>query len=332
MNKKISSIIQYAVLVFIGGLLIYFSIKRTSVSKEEIIQAFSQANWFWITISLIISFFSHFARAYRWNYLLENYGHRVDVFTSTASVLIGYLANYGLPRMGEISRCAVVSKYNKIPVDIALGTVIAERVIDLILMFVVFLLVVNFQYHDLQALLNMYVLSPLNQKFQNVNWSIVLVAGLLFVAVLFWIMRKKSSSSSLMDKVIQFVQNLFRPLLGIHKLKRPVGFGIWSLTIWLLYFLSMYTCALSLNATEHLGVYKILVLFLFGTVGVIVTPGGIGAYHFLVTEILLFYGVDKASAVVFPWIIWGTQFILILISGGFSFILLPLYHSKKINS
>lgn len=119
--------------------------------------------------------------------------------------------------------------------------------------------------------------------------------------------------------------------MEIHKIKRPLGFWIWSLIIWLMYYLSMYTCALAMPSTEQLGILKILVLFLFGTVGVIVTPGGIGAYHFLLTEILLYYQLDNASAVAFPWIIWGTQFILILISGGLSFILLPVF-AKNLNN
>lgn len=329
MDKKTKSFIQYVVLLSVGGLLIYLSIKRTAVSKEEIFNAFSNANWFWITVSVIISFFSHFARAYRWNYLLENYNHQTDLPTSLASVFIGYLANYGLPRMGEISRCAVVNKYNKVPIDIALGTVIAERVVDLLLMFVVFLLIVFFQYADLESLLQQYIIYPLQMKMQHTNWTLLVIVMIAGLGILFFLLsRKKNNSASLMDKILSFIQNIIRPLLSIHKIRRPVGFWGWSVVIWCLYFLSMYFCALSMSATEELGVLKILVLFLFGTVGVIVTPGGIGAYHFLITEILIFYNVDKASAVAFPWIIWGTQFLLILLAGGLAFVLLPVVHSK----
>lgn len=330
MTKKLSSFIQYVVLLLIGGILIYLSIKKTSVSKEEVFKAFSTANWFWVIISIIISFSSHFVRAYRWNYLLENYGHKVDLPTSLSSVFVGYLANYGLPRMGEVSRCAIVSKYNKIPMDTALGTVIAERIMDLILMLVIFILVVLFQYDDLQLLLNKYLITPLGEKLNLTN-IIYLIIGFLFLITLIYFMKQKKTTSekSVFDKVIQFIQNLFRPMTQIHKMKRPLGFLLWSLVIWILYYLSMYTCSLSMESTNHLGVYKILVLFLFGTVGVIVTPGGIGAYHFLLTEILIFYNIDKASAVALPWIIWGTQFLLILLSGGLSFILLPIIHSKN---
>jgi hypothetical protein len=124
------------------------------------------------------------------------------------------------------------------------------------------------------------------------------------------------------------IQNLTKPLLSIHKIKRPIQFWGLSIGIWLMYFLSMYFCAWALPSTEGISFLKIMVLFLFGTIGVIVTPGGIGAYHFLITELLLFYHVDKASAVAFPWLVWGTQFLMVLILGGLSFILLPIIHKK----
>lgn len=332
MRKNLKSLIQYLILLSVGGALVYLSFRKTSVSREEVLSAFSNANWFWITVSLIISFLSHYARAYRWNYLLENYQYKTDILTSLASVLIGYLANYGLPRMGEISRCAVVNKYNKIPMDIALGSVIAERIIDLLLMFVVFLLVILAKYEDLHSLLNIYIVVPLHEKLQNFNVTHLFI--LMLVTITFTVLiqiKKKNKPESWLNKVITFIHNLLRPLLNIHKLKRPIGFWLWSLLIWLMYFLSMYTCALSMDATEHLGIWKVLVLFLFGTVGVIITPGGIGAYHFLITEILLFYQVKEASAVAFPWIVWGTQFLLIIFSGTLSFILLPIIYSKNDN-
>jgi uncharacterized protein (TIRG00374 family) len=332
-NDRLKKIIQYVVLLAIGGLLIYLSIKRTNVSNEELINAFKSSNIWWITVSLIVSFASHFARAYRWNYLLENYNYKVDIFTSTSSVLIGYLANYGLPRMGEISRCAVVAKYNNVPMDIALGTVIAERVVDLLLLFIVFMLVILFQWNDLQLLLNKYILDPLSQK---ISLPYLIIALILIIAsIIIWMkIRKKTDENSNQDfisKILKVINNLIQPLLSIHKIRRPVSFWMWSIVIWLFYFLSMYFCALSMDSTENLGGFKILVLFLFGTFGVIVTPGGIGAYHFLLTELLLFYQIDKASAVAFPWIIWGTQFLLILITGGLSFILLPFINSKTKN-
>ncbi len=331
MQSSVKKIIQYIILLAIGGALIYLSIQRTQVSKEELYKAFQNTNKIWILVSLLVSFFSHLVRAYRWNFLLENYQLKTDLFTSTSSVFIGYLANYGLPRMGEISRCAIASKYNKIPIDIALGTVIAERVVDLLLLFTIFIFVILFQFQDLQTLLNKYILIPLSEKFSGQNVFYLLLIILFFVFVFFILMKRKKSTSEtpLFDKVIQVIRNLITPLLSIHKIPHPFAFWWNSLLIWILYFLSMYFCALSMPSTEHIGFLKIMVLFLFGTIGVIITPGGIGAYHFLITELLLFYQTDNASAVAFPWIIWGTQFLLVVLVSMLAFIFLPIYHTIK---
>jgi len=322
--------LQYIVLLLIGSLLIYLSIQKADVSLSELQNVFQNTNLIWVFVSIVISFLSHFARAYRWNYLLENYNYKTDLLTSNASVFIGYLANYGLPRMGEISRCAVVSKYNNIPLDIALGTVLAERVVDVLLMFVLFILVVIFQYNDLQELLNKYILQPFSEKLSGTN-LILILALLIIGGILLYILNQRKTnknSTSLWDKIFQVIQNLTKPLLSIHKIKHPIQFWGLSIGIWLMYFLSMYFCAWALPSTEGISFLKIMVLFLFGTIGVILTPGGIGAYHFLITELLLFYNVDKASAVAFPWLVWGTQFLMVLILGGLSFILLPIIHEK----
>lgn len=329
MNTTLKKTIQYLVLISIGALLIYLSLKKTSVSQQEVLQAFRSANGLWLVVSIIISLLSHYVRAYRWNYLLENHHYKADWFTSNAAVFIGYLANYGLPRMGELSRCAVVSKYNKIPFDIALGTVIAERVVDMILLILLFVFVIVVEYHDLQALLDKYIVSPLSTYVSLSNLLIILVSLIAIALLILFINKRKQSQASVIDKVLQIVKNLTQPLLSIHKIKRPFGFWWWSISIWLLYFLSMYTCSLALPQTMHLGFFKISVLFLFGTFGVIATPGGIGAYHFLITELLLFYNIEKGAAVVFPWLVWGSQFLLVILLGGLSFIILPFVHNTK---
>ena len=337
MRNTVKKVIQYVVLLVLGGGLIYLSFQNTQVSWRELFTVFQSTSIGWVIASVIISFFSHFIRAYRWNYLLENYSYQTDIWTSNAAVFIGYLANYGLPRMGELSRCAVVSKYNKIPLDIALGTVIAERAVDFLLMFILFILVVLFQYNDLQALLNKYILDPVSDKI-SLSHLIMLLMGVLGLILVFHFInksrrqKKQENRFSLWSKIFRVIQNLIGPLWHIHKIKKPLAFWTMSIIIWLLYFLSMYFCALSMSDLKSIHFLNIMVLFLFGTIGVIVTPGGIGAYHFLMTELLIFYGIQKAPAVAFPWLVWGTQFVMIVLLGGLSFILLPIIHSNYKNN
>jgi len=117
--------------------MIWLSLKSVAPYKNDVINAFKGANYVWVIISLIISMFSHFLRAYRWNYLLNPLGHKVGLLNSNCYVFVCYFANYGIPRMGEISRCTLAAKYDKVPFEVALGTVITERIVDTLVFVVI---------------------------------------------------------------------------------------------------------------------------------------------------------------------------------------------------
>src|SRR3954470_10897887 len=164
-GKSTKSIIQFIVLFSIGILLIWLSLKQVAPEKDNIIKAFSNANYFWICIGMTIAFFSHFFRAYRWNYLLKPLGYKVDLLNSTCHVIIGYFANYGIPRMGEISRCTLAAKYDKVPFEVGFGTVITERIIDFILFVVIFVLTLALQFSELIGLANELIFDKVRSKF-----------------------------------------------------------------------------------------------------------------------------------------------------------------------
>src|SRR4051812_22715939 len=130
MTKNTRSLIQFIVLLGIGVLLIWLSLKQVAPEKDNILNAFRSANYFWIAMSMAIAFFSHFLRAYRWNYLLRPVGHSTRLLNAICYVLVGYFANYGIPRMGEITRCTLAAKYDKVPFEVGFGTVVTERIID----------------------------------------------------------------------------------------------------------------------------------------------------------------------------------------------------------
>ncbi len=140
MNKKTKSIIQFIVLLGIGILLTYLSLKAVWPERDKIVDSFRKADYFWVGISIVIAFLSHFLRAFRWNYLLKPLGYSVKPANAVGAVLVGYFANYGLPRMGELTRCTLVTKYDNVPFEVALGTVITERIVDMLLLLCIFIL------------------------------------------------------------------------------------------------------------------------------------------------------------------------------------------------
>ena len=332
MKKNTKSIIQFLVLLSVGILLAWLSIKSVWAEKDKIIESFQTANYVWVFIAILISLLSHYLRAFRWNYLLKPLGHQVKPFNALGAVLVGYFANYGIPRMGEITRCTLVTKYDKVPFEIALGTVITERIVDTLLLLVIFVLTLFAQFSQLTSLSSQYLINPLMAKLHGVSEHplklVVLIFVIVLVSVFLFLIRKKISNL-LNSKLGSIIKGFGKGLSSIKDIDKKFQFIALSIAIWLCYFYSLYVCFFAFTGTSHLGHSECLVLMLFGTFGVIFSPGGLGAYPAIVTSLLLFYGIDKIPAFAFPWMAWTSQFVLIVVLGVLSLILLPLLNKEK---
>lgn len=332
MKKNTKSIIQFLVLLSVGILLAWLSIKSVWAEKDKIIESFQTANYVWVFIAILISLLSHYLRAFRWNYLLKPLGHQVKPFNALGAVLVGYFANYGIPRMGEITRCTLVTKYDKVPFEIALGTVITERIVDTLLLLVIFVLTLFAQFSQLTSLSSQYLFNPLMSKLHGVSEHplklVVLISVIVLVSVFLFLIRKKISNL-LNSKLGSIIKGFGKGLSSIKDIDKKFQFIALSIAIWLCYFYSLYVCFFAFTGTSHLGHSECLVLMLFGTFGVIFSPGGLGAYPAIVTSLLLFYGIDKIPAFAFPWMAWTSQFVLIVVLGVLSLILLPLLNKEK---
>jgi uncharacterized protein (TIRG00374 family) len=331
--KSTKSLIQFVLLLSIGILLIWLSLRQVAPEKDNILKAFKEANYFWVFISLLIAFFSHFLRAYRWNYLLNPVGHKVNLLNANCHVLIGYLANYGIPRMGELTRCTLAAKYDKVPFEVALGTVITERIVDTLVFIVIFFITLFVQFNELIGLANKMIFDKVGALFSGImqdNFKLtVLVVVLLLCVAGFFFLRKKFSGL-LKGKLGGVIKGMGQGLGSIRKTKSPMTFIFLSFLIWASYFYSLYTCFFALEGTAHLGQKECLSLLLFGTLGVIFAPGGLGAYPIILYTILTgTYGVADAPAFALPWLSWTSQFVLILTLGLISLIILPLYNKNK---
>lgn len=326
------SVIQFVVLLGLCVLLIGFALKQAAPQKQEIFNAFANANYFWVVVSCLVSLFSHFLRAYRWNYLLKPVGYKVDIVNATCHVLISYLANYAM-RLGEFLRCTFAAKYDKVPFQVALGTVITERIVDFMVFILIFIISLITQYAELYQIADKYVFSALRPKWQAIQQSpsgiIIFLVVVILVVVLFLFLRKKVLGM-LKGKLGSIIKGLLEGIGSIRKMDKPVQFILLSLAIWLCYFYSLYTCFLAFDELKNLGQLVCLTVLVFGTVGVIISPGGAGAYQIIVAEILITsYAVNKSAAIALPWLAWGSQFVLILVFAIISFIVLPIRNKKN---
>ncbi len=333
MTKSTKSIIQFIVLLSVGILLTWLSLKSVWTEKDKIIDSFKNANYLWVVVSIVIAFFSHWLRAYRWNYLLKPLGHSVKPTNALGAVLVGYFANYGLPRMGELTRCTLVAKYDNVPFEVALGTVITERIVDMLLVLLIFVITLFAQFTQLKDLANEYIFSPLLKKLEGISENptglIILIVIAITVVVGFMLVRKKLANA-LKGKFGTIIKGFGSGLSSVKDIDKKFQFVALSVAIWASYFYSLYVCFFAFEGTAHLGHSECLVLLLFGTFGVVFSPGGLGAYPAIITGLLTAtYHIDTISAVAFPWMAWTSQFILIVVLGVLSLILLPILNKKE---
>lgn len=332
-GSKVRSIIQFAVMLSIGILLVWFSYKQVEPEKDNILQAFKNADYFWVGVCMAISLLSHFLRAYRWNYLLRPLGYHVNLANSTAHVLIGYFANYGIPRMGEVTRCTLAANYDKVPFEVGFGTVITERIVDFILFLVIFMLTLLLQFNELIGLANELIFDKLRAKFSGLSQQpvllLIIILGLLAVAGATFFFRKKITGL-LKGKFGGIIKGMAEGIGSIRKMDKPLQFVALSLLIWASYFYSLYACFFALPQTAHLSQTNCLTLLLFGTFGVIFSPGGLGAYPAILGVILsVTFHVDTVGTFALPWLSWGSQFVLVVVMGIASLVFLPLYNKRR---
>ncbi len=332
MNKKTKSIIQFVILFAVGVLIVWLSLRAVWGEKDKIIDSFKNANYLWVIASMLIALLSHVIRAYRWNYLLKPTGFIISNKNAFGAVIVGYFANYGLPRMGEITRCTLITKYEKVPFEVALGTVITERIVDFALLIIIFFLTLIAQFNELKNLTLTYIFNPMLLKLSSIIGNpikLIVLLVLLLVATISFLLIRKKISNLLKGKLGGIVNGFAKGITSIKNIENKFEFILLSLAIWAAYFYSLYVCFFAFKGTSHLGHAQCLVLLLFGTFGVLFTPGGLGVYPAIITSLLVFYGIDQITAFAFPWLAWTLQFILIITLGLISLVVMPLINKSK---
>jgi len=329
------NIFKFLFFLGIGILLIWLALRNlTDSDKQNIITAFKQANYFWVALSMFLGIISHVSRAMRWNILLQPLGFNPKLYNTFFAVMVGYLANFALPRLGEVSRCGVLTKYEKIPFTESFGTVIAERVIDLLCLIIIFFATLIFQFEQLWGLTNRYILQPLKSKLaiiiDNELYLILFAVIMLVITVSFFRFRKKNKTG-LITKFTGLLKGFVDGLKSVKDIKRPYLFIAHTIFIWLMYIASLYLGFYCFAETAQLGIDAGFAVLIFSTLGVIFVPGGTGASQVLVTEVLTsIFKISFTLAFAFAWLMWTAQFFLILLFGVISLVLLPMLN-KNIN-
>ena len=324
-----SSGIKVGISLSLGVFFIWVVWRTLSPSDiESILNSFSIANYWWIVLSVFFGISSHMSRAHRWKYTLEPLGFKPRFWNSFFAVMIGYLLNLAFPRLGEVTRCGVMARYENIPLNNLFGTVIAERVADLIIMIIMTVAIVFLQLEVLDGLLS-DMLGPAWESLSfntiAVYVSVILLAGGFGLYFLF----KLSEKVAFMAKIKHFVLGILDGAKSILTMKQKWGFLFHTLFIWVMYVLMFYVSLLSLPETSNVPILGILAAFVMGGLSIIFVQGGLGVYPAAIMAVLMLYGVERTDGLALGWIMWTGQTVLLIFIGFISMALLPLYNKKS---
>ncbi len=320
MKAKIGKWLSILLPLFLGVFLIFYSYNQFSEKEiEEIKKHFKNANYYYLNFSIFIAFLGSASRAYRWKYVLDQMGYKTSFANNFMAVSIGYLMNMTVPRSGEISRALVLKKYNDVPFDKAFGSIIAERIVDMVILFGLIIVAFFVQYDVLKT----FVLDKVPLK----NLILFMVIGLvLFVTfILLYLYSKVKFIKKLKIKI----SGLKEGILSIFHMQKKWSYLGHTIFIWFTYIYMFYIGLLVISETSSLPLSAVITSFIVGSVAIAFTNSGFGSYPFLMAKILLFYQISETAGSAFGWIIWTSQMFLLVILGALSFLLLPVLNKSK---
>ena len=304
--------------IFIGVFCIYYSFKDISFSEFK--EYFTKINYLWVFVGIFLGALSHISRSYRWKFLIEPLGYKLGFINSVLTVFSAYLINYTVPRAGDIARGTMISKYENIPFEKAIGTIVAERAVDVLCILIIILIGLIREFDKISNKLIDFVEES---DFSTVLLS-VLIAVIVTATVYFIIKRFK-----FYKKIKSFLSGLIDGITIIFKMKNRNQFIFHSIFIWLMYVLMFYFTSKAFVDLNQVTFFQLTISFTLAALSIMLSNGGIGIYPLAVEESLGWYGVQSATGLAFGWVMWLSQTLMVVIFGGLSLFVLPFINRSK---
>lgn len=290
---------------------------------SEIFHKISLADPYWLGLSVLLALGAFYSRAVRWIMLIEPLGYKPKLSSTLNALFLGYFANLAIPRIGEITRCGALATSEKVPFNGLIGTVIVERVIDLVMLFFSMLLVAILEYDMLSRFLSEKIVDPLKMKFDFLDNPIVLAGIFLAFVAIIWLLwkftRRKSEGkkeSGFVIKIRGILHEVAQGFKAILRMKNTGWFIFHTLLIWIFYFLMTWVCFFCLESTSHLDMKAGMFVLVVGGLGMSApVQGGIGAYHYIVSQGLQLFGVSSTDGIVYATLVHTTQTLLVVVLG-----------------
>lgn len=324
--------LQYLISLSIAAVLLWFVFK--DIDLNTLWEKIKSADYRWVALSAVLALVAHWSRAYRWVLMLEPMGYRPSVFRTTLAVLVGYGANLVFPRAGEVARCGTLNKLENIPFEKSFGAVIAERLIDVLVLLL--LIFVNFilEFDRLKEVFFNFF----GEKFKNpILLGSYALIGILLLVTTYFLFKKYQENikqNAFYQKVSTFVGGLASGFLSVKNLKNPSAFIFHTILIWSMYFVMTYVLCFALPETANLSPLAALSIFVMGSIGMAApTQGGIGSYHFLVGSIVVLYGLSQQDGITLATFLHAVQgMFFVAVFGIIAFILTLVLPKKAVSN
>lgn len=297
--------------------MVWYSLSQISI--DELLEYFKKADYTWIFIGMFLGLLSHLSRAYRWRFQLEPMGYNIKLGNSIMAVFATYLINYTIPRAGEIARASILTNYEDVPFEKGFGTIVAERIADLLVMLGIITVTLFLQFD--------FIYGFLIEKFNPTKLLIAASIGTLLIIIAIRLIKKGKSKLAL--KIKTFINGLIEGALSIFKMKKKWAFIFHTLFIWTMYVLMFYITSFSLTETQNIPFAAILIGFIAASFSIAATNGGIGSYPLAVYAAFSLFGIAKDPSIAFGYIMWSSQTLMIIVFGGLSLLYLPIFNRKK---
>ncbi|MCJ8289828.1 MAG: flippase-like domain-containing protein [Crocinitomicaceae bacterium] len=312
MKDQLIKILKLVVPIGIGLYLTWYFLAGLSEKDiQEIKNSFREANYFWVVLSLLLAFLSHFSRAYRWLFVLEPMGYKPKLINSYHAVMSGYIINYTVPRSGEVARAGLMATYEKIPFEKGFATIVAERVIDLLMFMIVFFISGLLQ-------VNSKEINSITQQDGEPSYTIWYILGGMFILGIIGLIiyfKNQKVKTFVNEKLLGFLEGL----KAIWTMKKKWAFIAHTIFIWTCYVGMIWVSAQAFPQTQDMPIGCIFAAFVVGAAAIGATPGGLGLYPLWITGALMAYGIDFKAFGAFMWV---TQTGLLVVLGLLSLFLI----------
>ncbi len=330
MKKKVLNLIQYIFFLGLGIFLLWLTLRESD--WNTIIADLSGAKYIYLVPAVLMLLVSHFIRALRWKILMEPLGYKPSTLNTFLAVMVGYWANLALPRLGEVLKCTILARYEKVPADKLVGTIVAERAIDVLSLIIIMLITIFSQYsiigHFSEEIFSRFFTSKAG-TFSLLKVLMVLLILFGFLILIAWAFRRLNHLA-IVSKTKNVFKGIWQGLISIRYIKNKGLFILQSVLIWSLYLYSTYMGFFAMSDMLQYGIKGALSALTFGSLGMIIpSPGGIGSFQYAIQQVMMLYGVTPEKGLSLGMLIWFAQTGFVIVFGTVAFLLLPLLNKRK---